>query len=329
MCSPRFRCWLSVTTILLFAVSPVTVFADCGPTIRDDSGSRPRVGLALSGGGARGAAHIGVIRVLLEEGVAIDCIAGTSMGAIVGGLYASGMTLEEIEQALNDIDWDDVFIDSTNRADKTFRRKRDDDDFLIKRRLGFSNGKIKLPLGLVQGQKIDLAITKLTLPVALVDDFDKLPIPYRAVATDIGTGEQIVLGSGDLATAILASFSIPAAMVPVLIDGRMLVDGGIAANLPISVVREMGADIVIAVDISTPLRSQEEIGSVLSIAEQLSGLLTRRNTESEITTLTESDILISPKLGDISAGDFDRVNEAIPIGRAAALDNLDRIHPHD
>ena len=325
MCSPRFRRRLSVTTILLFAVSPITVFADCGPTIQDDSGSRSRVGLALSGGGARGAAHIGVIRVLLEEGVAIDCIAGTSMGAIVGGLYASGMTLEEIEQALNDIDWDDVFVDSTNRADKTFRRKRDDDDFLIKRRVGFSDGKIKLPLGVVQGQKIDLAITKLTLPVALVDDFDELPIPYRAVATHIGTGEQIVLGSGDLATAILASFSIPAAMAPVLIDGRMLVDGGIAANLPISVVREMGADIVIAVDISTPLKSQDEIGSVLSIVEQLSGLLTRRNTESELATLTDSDILITPKLGDISAGDFDRVNEAIPIGRAAALENLDRL----
>jgi len=283
------------------------------------------VGLALSGGGARGAAHIGVIRVLLEEGVAIDCIAGTSMGAIVGGLYASGMTLEEIEQALTDIDWDDVFVDSTNRADKTFRRKRDDDDFLIKKRVGFSGGKIKLPLGVVQGQKIDLAIAKLTLPVALVDDFDELPIPYRAVATYIATGEQIVLGSGDLATAILASFSIPAAMVPVLIDGRMLVDGGIAANLPISVVREMGAEIVIAVDISTPLKSQDEIGSVLSIAEQLSGLLTRRNTEAELATLTESDILISPKLGDISAGDFDRINEAIPIGRAAALENLDRL----
>ena len=325
MCSPRFRRWLSVTTILLFVVSPITVLADCGPTTQDNSGSRPRVGLALSGGGARGAAHIGVIRVLLEQRVAIDCIAGTSMGAIVGGLYASGMTLEEIEQALNDIDWDDVFVDNTNRADKTFRRKRDDDDFLIKKRVGFSGGKIKLPLGVVQGQKIDLAITKLTLPVALVDDFDELPIPYRAVATYIATGEQIVLGSGDLATAILASFSIPAAMVPVLIDGRMLVDGGIAANLPISVVREMGAEIVIAVDISTPLKSQDEIGSVLSIAEQLSGLLTRRNTESEISTLTESDILISPKLGDISAGDFDRVNEAIPIGRAAALENLDRL----
>jgi len=247
------------------------------------------------------------------------------MGAIVGGLYSSGMSLDEIEQALNDIDWDDVFIDSTNRADKTFRRKRDDDDFLIRKRVGFSGGKIKLPLGVVQGQKIDLAITKLTVPVAFVDDFDRLPIPYRAVATDIATGEKIVLGSGDLATAIRASFAIPAAMVPVLIDGRMLVDGGIAANLPISVVREMGADIVIAVDISTPLKSQEEIGSVLSVAEQLTGLLTRRNTEAELSTLTESDILITPQLGDISAGDFDRVNEAIPIGRTAALENLDRI----
>jgi NTE family protein len=325
MCSRGIPCWLTVTTILLFAVSPVTVFADCGLTTQDESGSRPHVGLALSGGGARGAAHIGVIRVLLEEGVPIDCIAGTSMGSIVGGLYASGMTLDEIEQALNDIDWDDVFIDGTYRADKTFRRKRDDDDFLIKRPVGFNDGKIKLPLGLVHGQKIDLAITKLTLPVALVDDFDELPIPFRAVAADIVTGEQIVLSSGHLATAIRASFSIPAAMVPVLEDGRLLVDGGIAANLPISVVREMGADIVIAVDISTPLKSQDEISSVLSIAQQLSGLLTRRNTEAELSTLTESDILINPQLGDISAADFDRVNEAIPIGRTAALENLGRL----
>jgi NTE family protein len=244
----------------------------------------------LSGGGARGAAHIGVIRVLREQKVPIDCIAGTSMGAIIGGLYASGMLLEEIEQAIDEIDWDDVFVDSTYRADKTFRRKRDDDDFLIKLPVGFNDGKIELPLGLVQGQKIDLVLSELTLPVALVDDFDKLTIPFRAVAADIVTGEQVVLGSGDLATSIRASMSIPAAMAPVLVDGHMLVDGGIAANLPISVVREMGADVVIAVDISTPLNSREELGSVLSITEQLSGLLTRRNVELEIATLSEADV---------------------------------------
>ncbi len=321
----KLRHCLSVSTITLLLVFPLTALADCGPTSQGEAKSRPRIGLALSGGGARGAAHIGVIRVLGEQQVPIDCIAGTSMGAIVGGLYASGMSLDEIEQAIDEIDWDSVFDDSTYRADKTFRRKRDDDDFLIKRPLGFSDGKIKLPLGLVQGQKIDFVLSELTLPVALVDDFDKLAIPFRAVAADIVTGEQVVLGSGSLATAIRASMSIAAAMAPVLIDGRMLVDGGIAANLPISVVRQMGADIVIAVDISTPLQSRDEIGSVLSITGQLSGFLTRRNVELEIATLTETDVFIEPDLGDIETADFDRIREAVPTGRKAALENLSKL----
>jgi len=204
MCSYIFRGYFSVAVITLLVASPLTAFAECGSTSKDEFKSRPRVGLALSGGGARGAAHIGVIRVLREQRVPIDCIAGTSMGAIIGGLYASGMSLDEIEQAIDAIDWDDVFVDSTYRADKTFRRKRDDDEFLIKRPLGFSDGKIKLPLGLVQGQKIDLALSKLTLPVALIDDFDQLTIPFRSVAADIVTGEQVVLGTGNLATAILS-----------------------------------------------------------------------------------------------------------------------------
>jgi len=323
--SYEFRRCLSVGTIAFLVMSPLTAFADCGPATQDEFKSRPRVGLALSGGGARGAAHIGVIRVLREQNVPIDCIAGTSMGAIIGGLYASGMSPEEIEQAIDEIDWDSVFDDSTYRPDKTFRRKRDDDTFLIKRQLGFSDGKIKTPLGLVQGQKIDFVLSKLTLPVALVDDFDKLAIPFRAVAADIVTGEQVVLGSGSLATAIRASMSIAAVMAPVLIDGRMLVDGGIAANLPISVVRQMGADIVIAVDISTPLQSRDEIGSVLSIAGQLSGFLTRRNVELEIATLTETDVFIEPDLGDIETADFDRIREAVPTGRKAALKNLNRL----
>ena len=325
MSSYRFRRCLCAFTTALTLISPLTAIAQCGLSTEDESISRPRIGLALSGGGARGAAHIGVIRVLLEQNVPIDCIAGTSMGAIVGGLYASGMSLEEIEQAIDDIDWDSVFIDSTSRADKTFRRKRDDDDFLIKRQLGFSDGKIKMPLGLVQGQKIDLVLSRLTLPVALISDFDKLAIPFRAVAADIATGEQVVLDSGNLATAILASMSIAAVMAPVLVDGRMLVDGGIAANLPISVAREMGADIVIAVDISTPLKPQDEISSALSVAEQLTGFLTRRNVQAEIATLAETDIFIEPDLGDIATADFDRIREAIPTGQQAALENLDRL----
>ena len=288
-------------------------------------GVRPKIGLALSGGGARGAAHIGVIRVLEEHNVPIDYIAGTSMGAVVGGLYSSGMDTYEIETALAAIDWDHVFNDRPPRADRSFRRKRDDDLYLVKAKPGFNDGKLTLPLGAVQGQKIDAELARVALPVATVESFDELMIPFRAVASDIATGEAAVLSSGDLAMAIRASMSIPAVISPAEIDGRLLVDGGVANNLPIDVVRDMGADIVIAVDISTPLVGQEELTSVLRITQQLTGILTRRNTEEQISTLRDGDIFLVPDLGDIATADFSRLAEAIPIGRTAAMAEIERL----
>jgi len=285
--------------------------------------SRPKIGLALSGGGARGAAHIGVIRVLEENNVPIDYIAGTSMGSIVGGLYASGMDLDTIEEELGRIDWDAVFHDLPPRSDRSFRRKRDDDAYLIKFKPGFNNGELDLPRGLIQGQKIDLELARLVLPVASVDNFDDLTIPFRAVAADIATGHEVVIGSGNLGMAIRASMSIPAAFTPAELDGRLLVDGGIANNLPISVVRDMGADIIIAVDIGTPLLDQEEIDSVLVITAQLTGLLTRGNVEAQIATLSNKDFLIVPDLGDISTGDFKEFRKAIPPGREATLAQIE------
>jgi len=201
--------------------------------------SRPKIGLALSGGGARGAAHLGVIRVLEENNVPIDYIAGTSMGAIVGGLYSSGMDTDAIEAGLASIDWDRVFHDRPPRGDRSFRRKRDDDLYLVAAKPGFNDGKLDLPRGLVQGQKIDLVLARFVLPVASVDDFDDLMIPFRAVAADIATGREVVIGSGNLGLAIRASMSIPAVFAPAILDGHLLVDGGISNNLPISVVRDM------------------------------------------------------------------------------------------
>ena len=286
---------------------------------------RPKIGLALSGGGARGAAHIGVLKVLEENRIPVDYIAGTSMGSIVGGLYATGMSPDEILEAIESIDWDEIFVDSPSRQERSFRRKRDDDLYLVKAKPGIDRNGVKFPAGVVQGQKIDLALTRFTRHVAKIDSFDDFAIPYRAVASDIVTGEGVVLGSGNLAHSIRASMSVPGVFAPIEIDGRQLVDGGIANNLPIDVVRSMGADIVIAVDISTPLLTEDELGSVLNITVQLTGILTRRNAEAQIATLKDEDVLLIPDLGDITSADFTRAAEAIPTGRAAAEGEIESL----
>ena len=321
MLSLSIRHSLQFLTLLLFALT--LSMGTAGIAFAQDTASeRPRIGLALSGGGARGAAHLGVLEVLERENIPIDYIAGTSMGSIVGGMYATGMSLEDIEEQLIAVDWDDVFDDKIDRKNRSFRRKSDDRLWLIDRKPGYSDGQLKLPPGLVQGQKIGNLLTALTLHVADIDDFDDLAIPFRAVAADIRTGEKVVLGTGSLAIAIKASMSIPAIMSPVPWEDMMLVDGGIASNLPIDTVRAMGADIIIAVDISTPLQDEDVAKSILSITGQLTGFLTRRNTEAEIETLGERDVLLIPELGDITSAEFDRIDEAIPTGVKAAEENL-------
>jgi NTE family protein len=312
-----------IGTIILVAVLQfffLPVFHDyCQAAISPERSTRPKIGLVLSGGGARGAAHIGVIKALEELHIPIDYITGTSMGSIVGGLYASGMTTVELEEALGSIDWSDAFRDDIPRSDRSFRRKTDDKTYLIQSKPGLSDDlKIKLPSGLVQGQKIDLIFKRLCLPVSEVKDFDNFRIPFRAVATDIVTGKGEVLGTGDLAMVMRASMSVPGVFAPVEIDGKLLVDGGVSNNLPIDVAREMGADIIIAVDISTPLLGRDELDSSLKITRQLTGILTRRNTELQISTLTDMDVLLVPDLADISSAAFNRTNDAIAIGFRAA-----------
>jgi NTE family protein len=280
--------------------------------------SRPKIGLVLGGGGARGAAHVGVLRVLEELHIPIDYIAGNSMGAIVGGLYAEGMTPDQIEHELETIDWDDVFTDAPPRPDRSFRRKRDDDTYAVQARLGFSEGKMKFPFAFVQGQKFDLQLSRLTLPAAKIQDFNKLPIPFHAVATDIETGRAVVLQSGDLALAIRASMAVPGAFAPVEIDGKLLVDGLVSNNVPVDVVRAMGADIVIVVDVGSGLFKRDEIKGVLDVVAQLSNILSDRNVEQQLATLKPADILIRPALGKMSAGDFNLAREGIGKGELAA-----------
>ena len=288
---------------------------------------RPKIGLVLSGGGARGAAHIGVIRELERLRIPVDYIAGTSMGAIVGGLYAIGMNAEQLEQTLNAIDWDDVFNDRPPRTQISVRRKQEEAIFMLDKEFGFKDRKIRLPRGFISGQKLYLVLKQYTLSAGGINDFDKFSIPFRAMASDLATGEAVALRSGDLANALRASMAVPAFMAPAEIGGRQLVDGGIANNLPIDVVREMGADIVIAVDISTPLRSKEDLESLASVVDQLTGLLTRRNVEAQLRSLSPDDVLITPELGDIGASSFNRVQEAVEAGTTATAGLSARLAP--
>ncbi len=216
-------------------------------------GERPRVGLVLSGGGARGAAHVGVLKVLDEMRVPVDAIAGTSMGAVVGGLYASGMTAAEIETLIRSLNWQDAFRDRPPREELGFRRKQDERNFLVRFALGVKETGFVLPPGLVQGQKLEQVLRNAALPVAEVQGFDRLPIPFRAIATDLETGQAVVMDSGDLVTAMRASMSAPGVFSPAQRDGRLLVDGGLVENLPIDTARAMGVDVLIVVDVSFPL----------------------------------------------------------------------------
>lgn len=280
--------------------------------------ARPKTCLVLGGGGARGAAHIGVLKVLEREHIPIDCIAGTSMGAIVGGFYAAGYSADQIAEILEHVDWKDMFRDDPPRADLPIRRKQDELRFLGGIELGFRNGKIALPRGVIQGQKLQLFLRRLLLSTQYTADFDDLPISFRSVATDIGSGQRVVFADGDLAMAIRASMSVPAAFAPIRYRGRLMVDGGIADNVPIDVARAMGAQRLIVVNVSEPLASENQLNSPFSIANQMLIALMKRQTDEQLKTLGPNDILLTPQLGDLSSADFDQASRAVAIGQATA-----------
>ncbi|GAA4420225.1 patatin-like phospholipase PlpD [Acidovorax lacteus] len=286
---------------------------------------RPRVGLALSGGGARGAAHVGVLKVLESLRVPVDCVAGTSMGAVVGGAYAAGNSPEQMERLIAETDWSEVFVDRPPRDEISMRRKIDEYKPLFSPELGISNGRIQLPRGVVAGVTIEGFLRRLAAPASRQSQFSDLLVPYRAVAADITTGEAVVLSQGSLVQAMRASMAVPGAVAPVEIGDRLLVDGGIANNLPIDLVREMCADVVIAVNISTPPLRRDEITSALSIVGQLVNLLGKETVDRQIASLRTPDVLITPDLGTLSAASFERQPEAVAAGEAAALALADRL----
>jgi NTE family protein len=297
------------------------MLADC-VVLAEEANPRPRIGLVLSGGGARGIAHIGVLKALEEQNVPIDCIAGTSMGSIVGGLYASGYTPAEIETLVRETNWAEAFTDRPERKRQTMRQKELDSSFLIPHRVGVNGGRVQLPLGAIEGQHLDQILHRAMLAAKDVTDFDDLPIPFRAVATDLVTGQEVILSQGSLPNALRASMSVPGVFAPVEMNGRLLVDGGMANNLPISVARELCADIVIAVDISSPLISKENLTSVLSVTEQMTNFLTRKNVEQQLATLGPRDVLLVPDLAGFSSADFENALTIVQNGYDAAQRNL-------
>jgi len=278
----------------------------------------PRIGLALSGGGARGLAHVGVLKVLEEMRIPISCVTGTSMGAIVGGTFAAGRTPAQMEKLVLDADWNEIFRDKPPRKEIALRRKVDDYKTLFAPEFGVKDGGLALPKGVIAGVSIESFFRTLSTPAFAITDFDKLPIPFRAMATDIETGEAVVLASGSLAHAMRASMSVPGAIAPVERDGRLLVDGGIANNLPIDEARALCGEVIIAVNIGTPPLKREQLTSALSITGQLISFLGKQTVDAQLKSLGSGDVLIAPDLGDISAGSFDRAADAIRIGEQAA-----------
>ena len=285
---------------------------------------RPRVALVLSGGGARGAAHVGVLRYLEERRVPVDFVTGTSMGAIVGGLYSAGLSPAEIERVLAQTNWRTLFDDDPPREHMSWRRKIDDRSLLVDLEIGASSSGLELPSGLIQGQKIGPLFRSLTLRELATEDFDELRIPYRAVAMDLVTGETVVIDHGDLARAMRASMSIAGAFSPVEIEGRLLVDGGYVDNLPVDVAEQHGADVVIAVDVGTPpVDESGKLRSLFAINSQVRDVIIAVSRRASRARLDPDDVLIVPQLGELTFTDFERSSEAVEIGYQAAVAQAD------
>lgn len=299
----------------LLAISWLLLLGDAAVVMAEPE----RIALVLGGGGARGAAHIGVLEVLEQERVPVDCIVGTSMGGLVAGSYAAGLSPKMMREKLSEADWTDIFLDLADYSQLSYRQKRVSRRYLAGTQIGLSERGFQIQPGVVAGEKIKLFFNQLVDEDLGERNIEQLSIPLAIVATDIGTGERVVFREGSLTQAMRASMSVPGLMSPVEYQGRKLVDGGLVDNVPVDVARDLcKADRVIVVNVGSPLRSPENVGSLLSVTAQMIGILTKQNVERSLSTLTGRDIYIAPELGDIRASDFARYEEAAATGRAAA-----------
>ena len=304
---------VTLTGTLWRTASAAVASADSTSSIQHS----PRVGLALSGGGAKGFAHIGALKVIEKAGIKIDYITGTSMGSIVGALYAIGYSVEEIEAIALGTDWSDLFSDRIVRRERSIEQKLTDDRYFIS--LPIIGHGIVLPRGLVAGQKISALLDRLTLSSHACEDFSRFPIPFACVATDIVTGEPVVLNHGSLSEAIRASMAIPSAFTPVEIEDRMLVDGMLGRNFPVQDVIAMGANVVIGVDVGKPLAARDHLNNFMQILGQAIGFI-GADTNGQQRSLCS--VLITPDLKGVTSLDFSRMEDIIAAGEAAAQSML-------
>ncbi|HSX50955.1 MAG TPA: patatin-like phospholipase family protein [Cellvibrio sp.] len=278
-----------------------------------------RTALVLGGGGARGSAHIGVLEILERERIPVDCVVGTSMGGLVAGSYAAGLSPKDMREKLAKADWTDMFLDLADYSQVSYRKKRISGPYLTATEIGITSNGMQIQPGMVAGEKIKLFFNQLVDADLGEREIQELPLPLAIVATDIGTGERVVLQDGSLTKAMRATMSVPGLMAPVELNGRKLVDGGLVDNVPVAVARDLcKADRIIAVNVGSPLRPAESIGSLLSVTGQMIGILTQQNVHTSLSSLREGDIYIAPELGEITATDFVHYDKAADRGKAAA-----------
>ena len=306
----------STLALALFAALQAVNAAE-PPAVPREPGARPRIGLVLGGGGAKGAAHIGVIKVLEELRVPIDCIAGTSMGAIVGAAYATGLSARELEKVMTAVNWKET-LQSAPRQDVPVHRKFQDFIFTLGFEIGYKDGKVTLPGGIVPTHQVEALFRRIVAGARQTSTFDQLPIPFRAVATDLESGQMAVFDKGDLTIAMRASMAVPGAFAPVDYNGHLYADGMLVRNLPVDVARQTCADVVIAVPVGNPPLKREDLGGALSVAGQAMNIAIEANEKAQLATLTSKDVAVPVILPGIKSGDFNKVPEAIPIGEEAA-----------
>jgi NTE family protein len=312
-------------SLLLSSYTAAAYSAEKEADSTNSAGARPRIGLVLAGGGAKGGAHVGVLRVLEELNVPIDCIAGTSMGALVGAGYASGIPADELEVFITGIDWKSIVGGLGQRGLQPIEQKRAGVTYSNNFEVGIEDGTLKVPGGLVSTIAIEDVLRGYVAQGRMQPDFDRLPIPFRAIATDMITGEMVVLSSGDLATAMRASMALPGAFAPVVTDKYILSDGGLVRNIPVDVAREMCADVVIVVNLVEPEIDRSQLQSAMQLLGRSMDVMIIANEELQLRSLTAQDVRIDVEMGDIGTGDFLRIPDTIPLGEAAARAAADRL----
>jgi NTE family protein len=305
------HCLRTCLAALVFAAINLTVFLPARVEAQAVVKQRPTIGLVLSGGGARGFAHVGVLKVLEENRVPVDYVGGASIGGLIGALYAMGKTPAEIEELIGTLDWDKLFASSTAFENLSFRRKEDRRNIPSPIPLRGKLNDLKLPTAFNSGHEIGLLFDRVTLPYARVNDFDQLPIPFRTVGTNMVNGASEELKSGSLSRSLRATMSIPGVFAPIEIDGKILSDGGLVNNIPTNVVKAMGADILIVVNIETQLASRESLESLIGVLAQTINIATAENSRR---SLQQADLIIAPDMKDFGSTSFSASEEIIKLG---------------